>query len=167
MATFSMIRRPAFAMWTVAAALCAVSAGGARADEPAERFGPPASADDGETALLPPGWDSLRAGDAVLERLIGVTAPHVRGGTNSKPTFNRFGRLYYLGWQDAQQVDGVRRSVFNIDVSHDGQAWQRKYRFETTDAFEYPTFKEHDGTIWLTISGRNQRTILFGKLEAL
>ena len=91
----------------------------------------------------------------------------VQGGTNAKPTFNRFGRFYYLGWQDAARIDGVRRSVFNVDISRDAQTWQRKYRFETPDAFEYPTFKEHDGTIWLTISGRNQRTILFGKLEEL
>ncbi len=88
----------------------------------------------------------------------------VQGGTNSKPTFNRFGEVYYLGWQDAARIDDVRRSVFNVDVSRDGQIWQRKYRFETPDAFEYPTFKEHDGSVWLTISGRNQRTILFGKL---
>jgi hypothetical protein len=89
----------------------------------------------------------------------------VRGGTNSKPTFNRFGDLYYLGWQDAAQIDGVRRSVFNVDISRDGQVWQRKYRFETVDAFQYPTFREHHGVVWLTISGHNQGTILFGKLE--
>ena len=90
----------------------------------------------------------------------------VQGGTNSKPTFNRFGDVYYLGWQDAARIDGVRRSVFNLDVSRDGRIWQRKYRFETPDAFEYPTFKEHEGHVWLTISGRNQRTILFGQLFA-
>jgi hypothetical protein len=88
----------------------------------------------------------------------------VQGGTNAKPTFNRFGDVYYLGWQDAARIDKVRRSVFNLDVSRDGRVWQRKYRFETPDAFEYPTFKEHEGSIWLTISGRNQRTILFGQL---
>ncbi len=89
----------------------------------------------------------------------------VRNGTNAKPTFNRFGDVYYLGWQDAARIDGVRRSVFNVDISRDTRVWERKYLFETADAFEYPTFREHRGAIWLTISGRNQRTILFGKLE--
>jgi hypothetical protein len=89
----------------------------------------------------------------------------VRNGTTSKPTFNRFNGVYYLGWQDAERIEGVGRSVFNIDVSRDGYIWERKYRFETTDAFQYPSFKEHNGKIWLTISGNNQRTIKFGLLE--
>lgn len=91
----------------------------------------------------------------------------VRNGDRSKPTFNRFNGIYYLGWQDAMRIDNVRRSVFNIDVSRDGLIWERKYRFETTDAFQYPTFKEADGRIWLTISGNKQSTIKFGWLEDL
>ncbi len=91
----------------------------------------------------------------------------LRTGTTSKPTFNRFNNIYYLGWQDVKRINGVARSVFNVDISRDGRVWERKYRFETPDRFEYPTFKEHNGTIWLTISGNGQRTIKFGKLESL
>jgi hypothetical protein len=60
--------------------------------------------------------------------------------------------------------------VFNIDVSHDGKTWTRKYRFETPQSFQYPTFHEHEGAIWLTVTqgdtdpSRKER-IMFGKLE--
>jgi hypothetical protein len=89
----------------------------------------------------------------------------VPNGTSSKPTFDRFHGLYYLGWQEATKIDGVGRSVFNLDVSADGQRWERKYRFETAESFQYPTFREHAGSIYLTVTqGRKQR-IMFGKLE--
>ncbi|QDU64532.1 hypothetical protein Pan216_54220 [Planctomycetes bacterium Pan216] len=95
--------------------------------------------------------------------------PFVPNGLNSKPTFDKFGDLYYLGWQEATQIDGCRRSVFNIDVSRDGKTWERKYRFETPESFQYPTFHQHDGVIWLTISQSDHKgstdRIMFGKLE--
>lgn len=90
----------------------------------------------------------------------------VRNGSASKPTFDRFNGIYYLGWQDAARIDGVSRSVFNVDISRDGRIWERKYRFETTDGFDYPTFLEHKGIIWLRMSGKNQRTIEFGRLDS-
>ncbi len=92
----------------------------------------------------------------------------VTNGANSKPTFDCFGGIYYLGWQEATSIGGGRRSVFNLDVSRDGQRWERKYRFESPDSFQYPTFHEHAGAIWLTVTqgekGSTDR-ILFGKLE--
>ncbi|TAN35960.1 MAG: exo-alpha-sialidase [Verrucomicrobia bacterium] len=94
----------------------------------------------------------------------------VRKGTNSKPTFDRFNGLYYLGWQEASYINGVGRSVFNLDISRDGKIWERKYRFETEKSFQYPAFHEHNGTIWLTVTqgdtdkSRKER-IMFGKLE--
>ena len=91
----------------------------------------------------------------------------LRTGTTSKPTFNRFNNIYYLGWQDVKRIDGITRSVFNVDISRDGRIWERKYRFETPDCFEYPTFKEQNGAIWLTFSGNRESTIKFGKLESL
>jgi hypothetical protein len=100
----------------------------------------------------------------------GEPRPFVPNGLNSKPTFDRFGDTYYLGWQEATQIGGASRSVFNIDVSHDGQTWTRKYRFETPQSFQYPTFHEHAGAIWLTVTqgdtdpSRKER-IMFGKLE--
>ncbi|MCC9605186.1 glycoside hydrolase [Blastopirellula sp. JC732] len=102
----------------------------------------------------------------------GRELPFVTGGANSKPTFDKFGDLYYLGWQDALKIDGVHRSVFNVDVSRDGVHWERKYRFETTKSFQYPTFREHDGAIWLTVtqgddSPSRKERIMFGKLETL
>ncbi len=94
----------------------------------------------------------------------------VPNGLNSKPTFDRFGGLYYLGWQEATQYGGANRSVFNVDVSRDSVTWERKYRFETDKTFQYPTFHEYEGDLWLTVSqsdhhGSTDR-IMFGKLEA-
>ncbi len=94
----------------------------------------------------------------------------VPNGTSSKPTFDKFKGVYYLGWQEATQINGVFRSVFNIDVSKDGRSWQRKYRFETEKSFQYPTFFEYDGTIYVVVTqgdsdpSRKER-IMFGILE--
>ena len=95
----------------------------------------------------------------------------VPNGTSSKPTFDRFGGVYYLGWQEATQIKGVFRSVFNIDVSRDGRSWQRKYRFETEKSFQYPSFCERDGVVYLSVtqgdqSGSRKERIMFGRLEA-
>jgi hypothetical protein len=94
----------------------------------------------------------------------------IPNGGSSKPTFDKFGDTYYLGWQESTQIQGVRRSVFNIDISRDGRIWQRKYRFESLKSFQYPSFHEHRGTVWLTVTqgdtdaSRKER-IMFGKLE--
>ena len=94
----------------------------------------------------------------------------VKNGTASKPTFDKFNGIYYLGWQERTQIDKVSRSVFNLDVSKDGKIWERKYRFETTKSFQYPTFVEDKGAIWLCVtqgdsdSSRKER-IMFGRLE--
>lgn len=95
--------------------------------------------------------------------------PLVPNGLNSKPTFDKFGGLYYLGWQEDTRIAGCRRSVFNIELSSDGQHWQRKYRFETPHSFQYPTFHEHQGVVWVSVTqsdhlGSTDR-IMFGKLE--
>ena len=100
----------------------------------------------------------------------GRPIPSVPNGVNSKPTFDKFGDLYYLGWQEKTQINHVSRSVFNVDVSRDGRTWERKYRFESEKSFQYPTFHEHNGTIWLTVtqgdSGPDwKQRIMFGKLE--
>ena len=98
--------------------------------------------------------------------------PHVPNGTNSKPTFDCFGGVYYLGWQAATRVQGVSRSEFNVDISRGGKTWERKYRFETPKSLQYPTFHEHQGAIWLSVTqgdtdaSRKER-IMFGKLEDL
>ncbi len=94
----------------------------------------------------------------------------VTNGTNSKPVFERYNGIYYLGWQEATQIEGVHRSVFNIDVSRDGKNWERKYRFETIKSFQYPALREHQGAIYLTVTqgdsaaDRKER-IMFGVLE--
>ncbi len=103
---------------------------------------------------------------------VGKGMPHVPNGTNSKPTFDRFGDTYYLGWQEATKFQGVHRSVFNVDISRDGLTWERKYRFETPKSFQYPTFHEHEGTVWLSVTqgdtdpSRKER-IMFGRLETV
>ena len=94
----------------------------------------------------------------------------VPNGDSSKPTFDKFKGLYYLGWQESTKVKGVGRSVFNLEVSQDGLRWERKYHFETEKAFQYPTFHEHNGTIYLSVTqgdadaSRKER-IMFGRLE--
>jgi len=98
--------------------------------------------------------------------------PFVPNGLNSKPTFDKFGGLYYLGWQEATKIHGVNRSVFNVDVSRDGKTWERKYRFESIQSFQYPTFREYEGEIWLSVtqgdhSGSRKERIMFGKLETV
>ncbi len=101
---------------------------------------------------------------------VGREMPHVPNGANSKPTFDRFGGVYYLGWQESTRIQGATRSVFNLDVSRDGRNWERKYRFETPKSFQYPTFHEYEGTVWLCVTqgdsdpSRKER-IMFGVLE--
>lgn len=103
---------------------------------------------------------------------VGKPLPQVPNGTNSKPTFNHFGGVYYLGWQESTRIQNVNRSVFNVDISRDGKTWERKYRFETPKSFQYPTFHEHEGTIWLCVtqgdtSESRKERIMFGKLETI
>lgn len=93
-------------------------------------------------------------------------------GSNSKPTFDNFNGVYYLGWQEATRITdghGVGRYIFNIDVSLDGVYWERKYRFESTNSFQYPTFRLHQGSIWFTVTqgtGGSTDRIMFGRLES-
>jgi hypothetical protein len=98
--------------------------------------------------------------------------PFVVNGTNSKPIFECFGGIYYLGWNEATQVNGASRSVFNLDVSCDGIHWECKYRFETDKSFQYPTLREYEGAIYLSVtqgdySDSRKERIMFGKLEEL
>jgi len=103
----------------------------------------------------------------------GEPRPFVSQGSNSKPTFDTFNGLYYLGWQEATRITdghGVGRYLFNIEVSRDGVNWKRKYRFESPNSFQYPTFRQHDGTIWFTVTqgtGGSTDRIMFGRLESL
>ncbi len=96
----------------------------------------------------------------------------VPNGSASKPTFDRFNGVYYLGWQENTRVNGAFRSVFNVDVSRDGRNWQRKYRFMSKHSFQYPTFHEKDGAIWVSVtqgydSEILKERIMFGKLEEI
>lgn len=99
--------------------------------------------------------------------------PFVSKGSNSKPTFDNFNGLYYLGWQEATRITdghGVGRKIFNLDISRDGVSWERKYRFESEDSFQYPTFRLHEGTIWFTVTqgtGGSTDRIMFGRLESV
>jgi hypothetical protein len=102
---------------------------------------------------------------------IGQPMPFVPNGLNSKPTFDKFGDVYYLGWQENTKVENCGRSVFNVDISRDGRVWERKYRFESPHSFQYPTFHEHEGAVWLTVTQSDHKgssdRIMFGKLESL
>ena len=100
---------------------------------------------------------------------VGKEMPFVPNGLNAKPTFDKFGSIYYLGWQEKTRIQNCNRSVFNVDISRDGKSWQRKYRFETPWSFQYPTFHEHEGVIWLTVTQSDHKgssdRIMFGRLE--
>jgi predicted neuraminidase len=102
------------------------------------------------------------------------TAPAYRemvpNGGSSKPNFEKFFGVYYLGWQEKTRVGGVSRSVFNIDVSSDGVKWKRRYRFETEKSFQYVSMHAYEGAIYLTVtqgdaSPSRKERILFGRLE--
>lgn len=86
-------------------------------------------------------------------------------GASSKSNLLFAGGLYYMGWNEAKQVDGTGRSVFNIDVSDDGVTWYRKYHIETAESFQYATFHEAAGTIYLSATQGQKERIMFGKLE--
>ena len=95
-------------------------------------------------------------------------------GMASKPTFDKFGQTYYLGWQEAARIDGISRSVFNVDISQDGKTWERKYRFQTKRSFQYPRFYDGNGSIWVCVTEGDaddapnisrKKRIVFGKLE--
>jgi hypothetical protein len=93
----------------------------------------------------------------------------VTHGTNSKPTFDLFDGVYYLGWQEATRIESAHRSVFNIEVSRNGEDWVRMYRFETGKSFQYPTFRAYQGAIYLTVtqgdsSDSRKERIMFGRL---
>ncbi len=97
-------------------------------------------------------------------------SPFVQKGAASKPTFDRFGGVYYLGWQESTRIEGAFRSVFNIEVSRDGVDWERKYRFETSRSFQYPVFRDYEGAVYLSvtqgdISDSRKERIMFGLLE--
>ena len=102
---------------------------------------------------------------------VGKPEPFVPNGLNSKPTFDRFGDVYYLGWQENTRIQNCGRSVFNVDVSRDGKNWERKYRFESPHSFQYPTFHEHQGEVWLAVSQSDHKgttdRIMFGRLESV
>jgi predicted neuraminidase len=99
----------------------------------------------------------------------GREMPFVSGGLNSKPVFEQFDGAYYLGWQENTKVGTCNRSVFNMDVSMDGKHWERKYRFETPESFQYPSLHEHEGVVWIAVTqsdhGGTTDRIMFGKLE--
>lgn len=100
---------------------------------------------------------------------VGREMPFVANGLNSKPIFEKFCGVYYLGWQENTKIGGANRSVFNIDISRDGRTWERKYRFETPYSFQYPSLHEHEGVVWLAVTqsdhGGTTDRIMFGKLE--
>ncbi len=100
---------------------------------------------------------------------VGQPRSFVPNGLNSKPTFEKFGEIYHLGWQENTKVGDCGRSVFNVDVSRDGLTWERKYRFESPNSFQYPSFHEHQGSIWFTVTQSDHKgtsdRIMFGKLE--
>jgi hypothetical protein len=93
----------------------------------------------------------------------------IQNGTTSKPTFDKFGDIYYLGWQENRKINEASRSVFNIEISRDCKNWERKYTFETDQSFQYPTFFEYQDSVYFVVtqgdsSKSRKERIMFGKL---
>jgi hypothetical protein len=74
------------------------------------------------------------------------------GGAGSKLTLDKFGDTYYLGWQEGARIDGMSRSVFNLDASKDGKQWVCKYGFETPKSSQYPVFAEYNGSLDVAVT---------------
>ena len=100
---------------------------------------------------------------------VAKTMPFAQGGGTSKPVFEKYNGVYYLGWQE----DG-QRTIFNIDISTDCKNWTRKYRFENDESFQYPSLLLHNGKVYISATtggegAKNRRgkvKIIFGVLEA-
>lgn len=103
------------------------------------------------------------------------TWPLVPDGIPSRPTLDRFGDVWCLGWNSAARVDGANRSTFHLDVSRDGHIWHRRFTFATRDSFQYPVLRSDGHTVWVAVtqgarsddghSGKEQ--IRFGTLCAV
>ncbi len=125
------------------------------------------------------GWYIWKGPD-FKQRIAYAVEPSHEKGPNKTPFNGATGYSDYFisyaydfnadGWQERTQIDKVSRSVFNLDVSKDGKTWERKYRFETTKSFQYPTFVEANGQVWFCVTqgdsdaSRKER-IMFGRLE--
>ena len=65
-------------------------------------------------------------------------------------------------------IQGVRRSVFNLDISRDGKTWERKYRFETPHVLSISHASRARGRDLARGHARDhgcKERIMFGKLE--
>jgi hypothetical protein len=85
----------------------------------------------------------------------------ITNGSNSKPTFDKFGDTYYLGWQEKPN-----RTKFNIDISKDCNNWTREFSFDVPNgSFQYPAFYEYEGVIYVCVTQGDKERIMFGKLK--
>lgn len=101
--------------------------------------------------------------------------PLVPDGIPSRPTLDRFGDVWCLGWNSAERVDGANRSTFHLDISRDGRLWHRRFTCASRDSFQYPVFRSDGRDIWLAVtqgpisddghSGKER--IMFGRLCAV
>lgn len=70
----------------------------------------------------------------------------VQNGSNSKPTLDCFGGVYFLGWQEKPF-----RTRFNIDVSTDFVHWNRAVSFDDPSfCLQYPHLAEADGEVYIS-----------------
>lgn len=96
--------------------------------------------------------------------------PLVQNGSNSKPIFEQFGGVYYLGWQEKPD-----RTRFNIDLSADLIHWKRAYSFNDAQfSLQYPSLYAYNGIIYICAthgkvgpSGDFRDAIMFGKLTSI
>ncbi|MBM3891525.1 MAG: hypothetical protein FJ388_20630, partial [Verrucomicrobia bacterium] len=95
--------------------------------------------------LLPANWDAKQAGDRVMERLICVTAPQVKGAHDAGMVLADDRAYIVAEVNDLRAGEGAGWLEIHIEDSADGARWERKYRFETVRSFQYPVFCEYRG----------------------
>ena len=100
----------------------------------------------------------------------GAEKPAVQNGSNSKPILEKFGGVYFMGWQEKPF-----RTRFNIDLSADAKNWVRAFSFDDEEfSLQYPDLYLWEGTVYICgTHGRvgggpdGRDSIWFGPLAAV
>lgn len=79
-------------------------------------------------------------------------------GYTSKPTLDRFGDYYFMGYND------LSRGLFHLAYSLDAKNWTVLYSFHSPTTFQYPKFEIYEGQMYFSVTMGNKEQIYFGKL---
>ena len=82
----------------------------------------------------------------------------MKTGYTSKPTLDRFGDYYFMGYND------LSRGLFHLAYSLDAKNWTVLYSFHSPTTFQYPKFDIYEGQMYFSVTTGNKEQIYFGKL---